>query len=245
MNVSSYISSLVILLCFNLTSGQQSKLKLSEDFKEISIVETKKRFWFSDYSSYQYMLYKECGEIFADEVPRIRDKRSWLVDSPDHGILIGVNGGEWLGGLGKMSLEGTYIHLKETNVKFLHLDSNNDVILFEVDRECTKSILGSIYWDEKTSKLEVNPLATLNDIPMYMYYNDVGDLYISGLKNLYVYKKNSITPFFEKGVWDNIGTGVRSMKQENSNNDLLIGIQGGILRVNTETKEVKLFVLKI
>jgi len=246
MNVINYISNLVILLSFNFINAQKSKLNFPEDFKEISITETQEKYWFSNYSSYQYTLYKECGKILVDEVSRVKDKRSWLVDSPDHGILIGVNGGEWLGGLGKMSLKGMYIHLKENNIKFLHLDSNNRVVLFELDRFYTKSILGSLYRNENTSDLEVKPLATLDDTPMYIYYNDVEDLYISGLKNLYVYNKKDIIPFFEKGVWDNIGySGVRSMMQENSNSDLLIGVQGGIIKVNTETREVKLFVLKI
>lgn len=234
------IQILFITLFVYVANAQNRRLKYPDDFTELNVETLSEKYWFQKYTINRYRIESDCGIIVLDEVPNSRFQRAWLVDS-DFGIFIGVNSGEWSGGFYKKSKQGAPILIKDINVKFLHKNLNDDVLLFNVDNIKKSCSLEIVYTDDLDQTTKTKVLSTVNDIPTSIFYDSIGTLYFTGANNLYRYESGEIHSLLPVGLWKNIN--IENTVQQ-SDSIILLGIQGGLLEFNFKTKKLRLFVVK-
>lgn len=217
-------------------NAQLTNLKFPDDYNETPIDVLEDVYWMNNYATFNLKLRKDCGKIIVNESKYVRPQTFWFVES-EHGTLFGSDGGEWVGGFYNKPTQGAPIKLRDINVKFLHIDAG-DVFLFEVDNNYKKSVFCKVYRDEESSNLELQKFADLPDVPTFIYYSTDKTLYVTGRKNLYKYANGQFLPIFSDNVWKNV---VPTDILQSDLNTLLIGIKGGILKVDLNGKHMSLF----
>jgi|GEM_PF-3221469 len=206
--------------------------------KSISTVE--KKYWATEFGALSTYLNMYDDVIIVKKEPA-SDYSGVTYLKSDIGLLLGFNEGEWKGGLFSKIKDGNLLLIKKCNVKLLHENPQGDVVFFNVNNSERKSTLELAYRDSISLELKIKEISSLPDVPTsYAYIK--GKLFIAGINNLYTFNGEKFVPFFKKDEWKNIF--VNSILDLDGT-DLLLGISGGIIKLNTTTKSWKLYVEKI
>ncbi|GEM_PF-4278361 len=147
-----------------------------------------------------------------------------------------------MGGLYDISGYGVPRLIEKMNVRFLKKLDDSKVSFFEVN--VSKSKFKIYDRDPEVSFNDGNKfkeVATIDDIPMYVFDDENENLYVFGAKNLYKLVDKSFNPILKNGLWQNIEPYNVVGK---SPNIILVGISGGIAEINLQNGEFHVFVEK-
>lgn len=223
--------------------SQNKELIYDKDFSELPLEILESRYWSSNYTSDNYEIKMQGSQILVDKKKYLRPKKVnvSLVENKFGGIL-GVDSGEWMGGLYDISGYGVPRLIEKMNVRFLRKLDDSKVSFF--DANVSKSKFKIYDRDPELSINEGNKfqeVATLDDIPMYIFHDENDNLYVFGAKNLYKLVDKSFNPILKNGLWQNIEPYNVVHKSINS---ILVGVKGGIVEINSQNGEFHLFVEK-
>ncbi len=158
----------------------------------------------------------------------------------EFGLLFGVNDGEWSGGFYHKAKGNAPRLLKEGNITFLHRTINDEIQYFYSKNDQFLWKLEQIYKDTVNMTFKTREIAALKDYPAAIAYNET-NLFVAGLKNVYVYDNGTFNPVFKNNEWRNVEP--MSMLLLDSDH-VLIGLYKGIAKVNLKTSKMELFVLE-
>lgn len=239
MRTHNLFNFIGLLVC-SLTNAQNNQLLFPEDFKEISISTLNDEVLDHSLSSTLYEVKENCQRLSISKRPFKKPQTFWFVES-QYGTLFGSNAGEWIGGLYSKPRNGEPVLIKNVNVKFLHATDINNVFLFEVNDISVESVFCKVYRDDKTNIIQTTKLDDIDDVPMNIFYDKNGILYVIGYRNVYVFKDSTLQPLLENDLPKNLQI-VNFLKYEKDK--FIIGIKGGVIELNSTSKEIHLFVEK-
>lgn|SRR5690606_15795826 len=238
-----YFLNLLIFLFFvniNTSFAQKINSKFPQDYEEVSIELLNEEYWFTHYDNKNIVLEKQCEQIIVSELTYKKTEKLWIVES-SFGGLLGVDSGQWIGGLYHIAGYGVPNLIKKMNVNHLHITNDDRVLFFDINYGNGKSTLNEIYQNEDTADLEIEKILNFDDLPTMIYYDKDGSFYVLGKKNIYRYIDRNLVPILGINIWKDIEP--KSVVQD-SKNCLIVGIRGGILEIDINNKSLKLFVKK-
>ena len=229
--------TLIFLILVNVfTFGQE--IRIPNNFTEIPVPTSFSRDWYSlNYESESYPIQESKGKLIIEK----KEKGHRTDLEIEGGKLIGIDDGEWGGGLyfRTKNLQEKLVEIKPGNI--VDIFTFNDKIYFTQGLAHMGINEGALYELKRIkNKLTYTKIADLGDAPAAIT-SLKNKIFIISFKNFYeidIGNNNKVTKIFENQFWEGLyPNSIVAFDERN----IFAGMRSGILKINLIDKTMKFY----